>query len=225
MKGAVVAALHALAALARPRAARRGRAASRSPPRRTAASGTFAALERDARFDACLIPEPTGFDVVCAQAGALTFAGDGARASPPTPRTRLEGVSAIDRYLAVHAALAAHERALNARRRAPADARARAALPAPRRPHRGGRVVEQRARPARLRGPRRRARRRGRRPPRARRSRPPSRARGDGARRAALDRRRSSRPARRRRTTRSRGSCARRVGAELGARRASRGVP
>src|SRR5919206_388259 len=35
--------------------------------------GTFAALQRDAAFDAALLPEPTGFDVVCAQAGALTF--------------------------------------------------------------------------------------------------------------------------------------------------------
>ena len=37
--------------------------------------GTFAELERDTAFDAALIPEPTGFDVVCAQAGALTFRG------------------------------------------------------------------------------------------------------------------------------------------------------
>ena len=37
--------------------------------------GTFAELERDAAFDAALIPEPTGFAVVCAQAGALTFRG------------------------------------------------------------------------------------------------------------------------------------------------------
>ena len=45
--------------------------------------GAFAALERDAAFDACLIPEPTGFDVVCAQAGALTFEG----VVPASPRT------------------------------------------------------------------------------------------------------------------------------------------
>ncbi len=48
--------------------------------------GTFAELERDARFDAALIPEPTGLRVVCAQAGALTFKGRSG-ASPRTPRS------------------------------------------------------------------------------------------------------------------------------------------
>jgi acetylornithine deacetylase len=74
--------------------------------------GTFAALERDARFDGCLIPEPTGFDVVAAQAGALTFAGV-VRGRSAHAAVRLEGCSAIDRYTEVHAALAAHERAIN----------------------------------------------------------------------------------------------------------------
>ena len=75
--------------------------------------GTFAELERDAAFDAALIPEPTGWSVVCAQAGALTFRGViPGRATHAA--TRLEGFSAIDRYVAVHAALAAHERAVNA---------------------------------------------------------------------------------------------------------------
>jgi acetylornithine deacetylase len=112
MKGAVVAALHALAAL--------GDHAPHGEVVLVAVAseedgglGTFAALERDSAFDACLIPEPTGFDVVCAQAGALTFEGvvHGVAAHAAH---RLEGVSAIDRYLPVHAALAAHERALNA---------------------------------------------------------------------------------------------------------------
>jgi acetylornithine deacetylase len=111
MKGAVVAALHALAALG-------GGAPHGEVVLVAVASeedgglGTFAALERDSAFDACLIPEPTGFDVVCAQAGALTFEGvvHGVAAHAAH---RLEGVSAIDRYLPVHAALAAHERALN----------------------------------------------------------------------------------------------------------------
>ena len=75
--------------------------------------GTFAALERDAAYDAALIPEPTGFDVVCAQAGALTFRcvipGRAAHAAH-----RLEGCSAIDRYVRVHAALQALEREINA---------------------------------------------------------------------------------------------------------------
>jgi acetylornithine deacetylase len=112
MKGAVVAALHALAALG-------GRAPHGEVVLLAVSSeedgglGTFAALERDSAFDACLIPEPTGFDVVCAQAGALTFAGT-VHGVAAHAAHRLEGVSAIDRYVPVHAALAEHERALNA---------------------------------------------------------------------------------------------------------------
>src|SRR4051794_34328396 len=111
MKGGVVAALHALAALG-------GRAPHGEVVLLAVGSeedgglGTFAALERDSAFDACLIPEPTGFDVVCAQAGALTFEGT-VHGVAAHAGHRLEGVSAIDRYLPVHAALAAHERAIN----------------------------------------------------------------------------------------------------------------
>ena len=113
MKGGVVAALHGMAA---------ARAALGGPPgevvlygvsgEEDGGLGTFAALERDDRFDACLIPEPTGFDVVCAQAGALTFAGvvPGVAAHAAL---RLEGISAIDRYLPIHAALHEHERDIN----------------------------------------------------------------------------------------------------------------
>ena len=74
--------------------------------------GAFAELQRDAAYDACVITEPTGWDVVCAQAGALTFSGEVPGVAAHAAH-RLEGVSAIDRYLPVHAALAAHERALN----------------------------------------------------------------------------------------------------------------
>jgi acetylornithine deacetylase len=114
MKGAVVAALHALAAV-------RAAAAPGAPTvvlqcvasEEDGGLGTFAALRRDAAFDAALIPEPTAFDVVCAQAGALTFRcvipGRTAHAAH-----RLEGCSAIDRFVRVHAALAALERRLNA---------------------------------------------------------------------------------------------------------------
>jgi acetylornithine deacetylase len=111
MKGPVVAALHALAALG-------GRAPNGEVVLVAVASeedgglGTFAALERDDAFAGCVIPEPTGFDVVCAQAGALTFEGT-VRGVAAHAAHRLKGVSAIDRYLPVHAALAAHERALN----------------------------------------------------------------------------------------------------------------
>src|SRR3954451_12543093 len=111
MKGGVVAALHALAALG-------GRAPHGEVVLVAVASeedgglGTFAALERDSAYGACLIPEPTGFDVVCAQAGALTFEGT-VQGVAAHAAHRLEGASAIDRYLPVHAALAAHERAIN----------------------------------------------------------------------------------------------------------------
>ena len=110
MKGAVVAALHALAALAEggehPEVVLLAVASEED-----GGLGAFAALERDAAFDACLIPEPIGFEVVCAQAGALTFRltvrGRAAHAA-----MRLAGRSALDRYLGVHLAIQAHERAI-----------------------------------------------------------------------------------------------------------------
>jgi len=112
MKGGVTAALHALLAL---------REAGRPAPTvvlQAVASeedgglGTFAALERDAAFDLCLIPEPTAFEVVCAQAGALTFKAT-VRGRAAHAAVRLEGRSALDRYLGLHLALQAHERRLN----------------------------------------------------------------------------------------------------------------
>ncbi len=110
MKGAVVAALHALASVEEPGCEIVLQAVGSEED---GGLGTFAALEADDRFDACLITEPTGFDVVCAQAGALTFSGEvhgrGAHAA-----LRLEGVSAIDAYIEVHRALAEHEREVNA---------------------------------------------------------------------------------------------------------------
>lgn len=110
MKGAVVAALHAMAAA-------RGQTRCEVVLYAVASEedgglGTFAALERDSAFGACLIPEPTGFDVVCAQAGALTFAGK-VRGRAAHGAMRLSGESAIDAYVAVHEALAAHEREVN----------------------------------------------------------------------------------------------------------------
>ena len=113
MKGAVVAALHALAEVARAGGAEAEIVLVAVASEEDGGLGAFAALERDSAFDACLIPEPTGFDVVCAQAGALTFAGEVPGVAAHAAH-RLEGVSAIDRYLPVHAALAGHERALNA---------------------------------------------------------------------------------------------------------------
>ncbi len=110
MKGGLVAALHAMAATGPGSACEVVMMAVASEE--DGGLGTFAALEADDRYDACLITEPTGLDVVCAQAGSLTFEGvvhgRGAHAG-----MRLEGESAIDRYVQAHAALAAHERALN----------------------------------------------------------------------------------------------------------------
>ena len=110
MKGGVIAALHALAAVA-------GEARCEVVLQAVASEedgglGTFAALEADDRFDAALIPEPTAFAIAPAQAGALTFSGvvPGVSAHGAT---RLEGVSAIDRYVEIHRALAEHERRLN----------------------------------------------------------------------------------------------------------------
>jgi acetylornithine deacetylase len=113
MKAAVVAMLHAAAAV---------RASGVPAPtlglqcvssEEDGGLGTFAALERDGAFDAAVIPEPTAFDVVCAQAGALTFHGTIPGRSAHAA-VRLSGHSAIDRYVRVHAALAEHERRMNA---------------------------------------------------------------------------------------------------------------
>jgi acetylornithine deacetylase len=110
MKGAVVAALHAVAAV-------RGVADTTVVLQCVASEedgglGTFAALERDGAFDAALIPEPTAFRVVCAQAGALTFRCV-VRGRTAHAAHRLEGCSAIDRYVRAHEALHALERRIN----------------------------------------------------------------------------------------------------------------
>jgi acetylornithine deacetylase len=111
MKGPVVAALHALAALReheRPEVVLMAVSSEED-----GGLGTFAELQRDARFDAALLPEPTGLRVVCAQAGALTFKGE-IRGVAAHAAERLAGHSAIDRYVQAHQAFAEHERALNA---------------------------------------------------------------------------------------------------------------
>ncbi|MGH7667409.1 MAG: ArgE/DapE family deacylase [Candidatus Dormibacteria bacterium] len=78
--------------------------------------GAFATLVRGHRGAACVIPEPTAETLITATAGALTF-----RLSVPGRAThgstRYAGVSAVDVYLPVHAALAA----LEARRNQDAD--------------------------------------------------------------------------------------------------------
>jgi acetylornithine deacetylase len=119
MKGGVVAALHALGALRAAGAKLPGDVVLQAlPSEEDGGLGTFAALRRDADFAAALIPEPTGLRIVCAHGGALTFTGT-VRGRTAHAALRLEGVSAIDRYIPIHAALHAHERAVNARPRHP----------------------------------------------------------------------------------------------------------
>src|SRR6185436_7859244 len=107
MKGGLAAALHALAA-AGPSDAVLHAVSSEED----GGLGAFAMLQRDAAFDGCVIPEPTAFDVVCAQAGTVTFTGT-VHGVAAHAAERLHGVSAIDRYMKVHAALAALEQEYN----------------------------------------------------------------------------------------------------------------
>jgi acetylornithine deacetylase len=109
MKAGVAAALHAAAAVSDPRG---DVVVVATPAEEDGGLGTFAALERDSDFAACLIPEPTGFELICAQAGALTFSGV-IRGRAAHAALRLEGESAIDRYVPFHLALQEHERSLN----------------------------------------------------------------------------------------------------------------
>lgn len=78
--------------------------------------GSFGLLQRGWRADACVVPEPTGLDLVPACAGALTFRlrirGLATHAS-----RRTEGVSAVEKLGPVLAAL----RALEAERNAEVD--------------------------------------------------------------------------------------------------------
>ena len=74
--------------------------------------GTFASLLRGHVGDAAIVCEPTCLNLIPAQAGALTFTvkvrGKSAHAS-----VRLEGVSALEKYLDIHKALIQLERERN----------------------------------------------------------------------------------------------------------------
>ena len=119
MKGGVVAALHALVALHAAGEPLRGDIVMHVvASEEDGGLGAFAALERDDDFAACLIPEPTGLQIVCAHGGALTFTGT-VRGRSAHAALRLSGVSAIDRYIPIHAALHAHEATVNALPRHP----------------------------------------------------------------------------------------------------------
>ena len=69
MKGAVVAAAHALAAIRASGVAAPEVVLQAVSSEEDGGLGTFAALERDAAFDAALLPEPTALRVVCARPG------------------------------------------------------------------------------------------------------------------------------------------------------------
>ncbi|MDQ6669175.1 MAG: ArgE/DapE family deacylase [Chloroflexota bacterium] len=75
--------------------------------------GTYALLRRGWRADACVIPEPTGLDLVPANAGALTFRlrvrGHATHAS-----RRTEGESALEHFWPVWKALRKYEAERNA---------------------------------------------------------------------------------------------------------------
>jgi len=74
--------------------------------------GTFASLLRGHSGDAAIVCEPTQLQLIPAQAGALTFAvrvhGKSAHAC-----VRLEGVSAVEKYLDIHRTLLQLERERN----------------------------------------------------------------------------------------------------------------
>jgi acetylornithine deacetylase len=76
--------------------------------------GTFASLLRGHVGDVAIVCEPTRLNLIPAQAGALTFTvkvrGKSAHAS-----VRLEGVSALEKYLNIHKSLLQLERARNSK--------------------------------------------------------------------------------------------------------------
>jgi acetylornithine deacetylase len=113
MKAGLVASLTALAALRTSGVRLRGRVAAHFVvSEEDGGLGSFGTLRRGHTGDACVITEPTGGNVITANAGALTFRidvpGKAAHAS-----TRDLGVSAIDAYRPIQEALAALERVRN----------------------------------------------------------------------------------------------------------------
>lgn len=113
MKGGVIAALHAVSAIKNAVGEAPGDIVLQAvPSEEDGGAGTFAALERDPNFAACIIPEPSSFKLCCAHAGALTFRGLVPGVSAHAAM-RLEGISAIDRYVPIHVALQEHERRIN----------------------------------------------------------------------------------------------------------------
>ena len=110
MKGGLIAALWAVQAIRSARVRLRGELVIAAVQgEEDGGLGTFALLDRGWRADACVIPEPTGLDVVPANGGSLTFRlrvhGHATHAS-----RRTEGVSAIEKFWPIWHALEALER-------------------------------------------------------------------------------------------------------------------
>jgi acetylornithine deacetylase len=75
--------------------------------------GTYAMLRRGWRADACVIPEPTSLDIAPGNSGALTFRLT-VRGRATHASRRTSGVSAIEKFIPVFAALRRLERERNA---------------------------------------------------------------------------------------------------------------
>jgi acetylornithine deacetylase len=117
MKAGLVAALAAVGAVRRAGVPLRGDLLLACVPgEEDGGLGTFATLRRGWTADACVVPEPTGLQLVTANAGALTF-----RLRVPGLAThasrRTEGVSAVEKLVPLLAAL----QRLEADRNADAD--------------------------------------------------------------------------------------------------------
>ena len=116
MKGGVAAILAAVRALGATGALERLRGeliVALVPSEEDGGQGTLAAIRAGATGDLCVIPEPSGLDIVVAHAGAITFRltvpGRAAHAS-----RRTEGVSALDNLGDLVRALEADEARRNA---------------------------------------------------------------------------------------------------------------
>jgi acetylornithine deacetylase len=113
MKGGLIAALYAIKALKDSAIQLKGSVLLQSViGEEDGGLGTFATLLRGHIGDAALICEPTSLKLIPANAGALTFT---ARVTGKSAHAcvRLEGVSAVEKYLAIHQALLQLERERN----------------------------------------------------------------------------------------------------------------
>ena len=116
MKAGLAVAIAAAGALARSGEALRGRLLVQSVVgEEDGGLGTFAAIERGQRADAAIVLEPTRLRLIPAQAGALSFRlhvpGRAAHAA-----VRYRGVSALEKFELLHAALHHVEAELNRER-------------------------------------------------------------------------------------------------------------